>query len=134
MSTFSVDEYKTRLEETKTRMADSGIDVLLLADPANMNYLSGYDGWSFYVHQILMVALDDDQPTWIGRMMDANGARLTAWIDSDHIRWYTDEYVQSETRHPMDAMCAILEKEDTAAALLALKWTRIISRPEPTSD
>lgn len=27
------------------------LDVLSCADPANMNYLSGYDGWSFYGHQ-----------------------------------------------------------------------------------
>ncbi len=28
-----------------------GMEVLLVMDPANMNYLTGFDGWSFYVHR-----------------------------------------------------------------------------------
>ncbi len=44
---FEVDEYKQRLAKTKESMADKGIDVLIVTDPANMNYLTGFDGWSF---------------------------------------------------------------------------------------
>jgi hypothetical protein len=28
-------------------MEAAGIELLLVVDPSNMNYLTGYDGWSF---------------------------------------------------------------------------------------
>ena len=82
-------------------MAAAGLDVLLCTDPANMNYLSGYDGWSFYVHQLVALALDEDEPVWIGRQMDAAGARLTTFLQPDNIRGYPDDHVDSPERHPM---------------------------------
>ena len=60
MTVFPRSEYALRIERVKQRMAAAGIDVLLCTDPANMNYLSGYDGWSFYVHQLVALALDAD--------------------------------------------------------------------------
>ena len=52
---FAKAEYESRLLRVRARMAAAGIDLLLLADPANMNYLTGYDGWSFYVPQLVAV-------------------------------------------------------------------------------
>lgn len=43
MLTFEVGEYLRRLKKTKHQMEKEGIDVLLVTDPANMNYLTGYD-------------------------------------------------------------------------------------------
>ena len=72
---FDDAEFARRLAAVKQRMSDRGIDLLLIADPANMNYLTGYDGWSFYVHQIVAVALEAEQPMWIGLPLgqDAHG-------------------------------------------------------------
>jgi ectoine hydrolase len=47
MAAFPDDEYAQRLKRTRVRMAEAGVDVLLVTDPANMNYLTGYDAWSF---------------------------------------------------------------------------------------
>ncbi|MGO4888957.1 M24 family metallopeptidase [Anaerobacillus sp. MEB173] len=105
---FAIGEYKERIQKTKERMVNQGIDVLLITNPANMNYLTGYDGWAFYVHQMIVVTLDGDMPTWIGRGMDANGAKVTTWLDHDHIIPYTDDYVHSTIKHPMDFVCDIL--------------------------
>jgi ectoine hydrolase len=107
---FSTAEYRTRIQKTKERMASEGIDVLLITDPANMNYLSGYDGWSFYVHQMLVIIIDEDQPIWIGRGQDANGAKVTTWLYHENIIPYTDDYVQSNTKHPMDFVADILKQ------------------------
>lgn len=107
---FTVDEFKERLKKTKEKMSEAGIDVLLLTDPANINYLSGYDGWSFYVHQMLIVIIDEEQPFWIGRGQDANGAKVTSWLDESHIIPYTDDYVQSTVKHPMDFVSSILKE------------------------
>jgi ectoine hydrolase len=99
---FVTAEYKERIRKTKERMLQKGIDVLLITDPANLNYLSGYDGWSFYVHQMLVLIIDEDQPKWIGRGQDANGAKVTTWLSHENIISYPDEYVQSDILHPMD--------------------------------
>ena len=90
-------------------MAAEGVDVLLASDPANMCYLSGYDGWSFYVHQLLVVALDADEPVWIGRGMDAGAAKVTTYLAHDEILGYPDDYVQSTEKHPMDYVAGVLE-------------------------
>ena len=40
---FSVEEYQQRVRKTNERMDKSGMEMLLVMDPANMNYLTGYD-------------------------------------------------------------------------------------------
>ncbi len=60
---FTPAEYAARLEKTRLAMARAGIDLLLATDPSNMNWLTGYDGWSFYVHQCVVLPIDD-APRW----------------------------------------------------------------------
>ncbi|WP_163536962.1 M24 family metallopeptidase [Gracilibacillus sp. YIM 98692] len=110
MLAFDILEYQKRLTKTKQRMAENGIEVLLVTDPANMNYLSGYDAWSFYVHQMLIIIIDEPQPIWIGRYQDANGAKITTWIYNENIIPFPDYYVQSSIYHPMDFIAEILKQ------------------------
>lgn len=121
MLNFQVSEYKERIRQVKEKMAADGIDVLLVTDPANMNYLAGYDGWSFYVHQLLIVLIDQEQPIWVGRGQDANGAKVTTWLDAEHIRAYTDDYVQSLIKHPMDFVADILKEKGYANRTIAVE-------------
>src|SRR5256714_1562478 len=97
---FGEAEFEARLAKTKRRMAEARLDALIVSDPANMNYLTGYDGWSFYVHQCVLVAQDLERPVWVGRGQDVNGARLTTILPDDHIVGYPDDHVQSTTKHP----------------------------------
>ncbi|BBI52825.1 hypothetical protein HORIV_52460 [Vreelandella olivaria] len=98
---FTREEYATRLWKVRAEMASRGIDVLIVSDPSNMAWLTGYDGWSFYVHQCVLVGLEGE-PVWFGRRMDANGALRTCWIDPDNITYYPDYYVQNPDMHPME--------------------------------
>ena len=83
MTLFQKDEYLERIHKIKRRMSDAGIDVLVASDPANMNYLTGYDGWSFYVHQGVIIGPSGDPVFW-GRGMDANGVEaVVADTDKD---------------------------------------------------
>lgn len=107
---FELGEYRERVRKTKDQMAALGIEVLLITNPSNMNYLSGYDGWSFYVHQMLVIIHDEDQPKWIGRGLDENGAKITTWLNHENIVPYPDDYVQSNTKHPMDFVADFLEQ------------------------
>ncbi len=105
---FETHEYLSRIEETKRRMEAAGIEVLLVTDPSNMNYLTGYNGWSFYVHQLAALALDTAEPLWIGRQMDIACARHSAFLSSDSLVGYPEEYVQSAARHEMDFIAGVL--------------------------
>ena len=114
---FSRAEYAARLAKTRKAMAERGIELLYVSDPSNMAWLTGYDGWSFYVHQGVLVPPDGD-PVWFGRGQDANGARRTSYLGNDDIVGYPDHYVQSTERHPMD----FLAREVIAAR----GWDRLV--------
>lgn len=98
---FSQSEYDRRLGKTWAAMAAAELDVIVVTDPSNQAWLTGYDGWSFYVHQAVIVRMDAP-PIWWGRMQDTNGARRTVWMEHDHIVGYRDTYVQNPNAHPME--------------------------------
>ena len=98
---FSRSEYDARVAKTRSAMQKAGIELLIVTDPTNMAWLTGYDGWSFYVHQCVLVSMEGE-PVWYGRGQDANGAKRTAYLSHDNIVGYPDIYVQSPVRHPMD--------------------------------
>ena len=118
---FDETEFLERVEKTKRSMETHGIEVLLASNPANMNYLSGYDGWSFYTHQLVMVALDQPQPIWIGRGVDAAGARFTTYVESENLIPYPDDYVQSESKHPMTFVAELIKDRGWAARRLGVE-------------
>jgi len=105
---FDRAEYMERITKTRTAMERAGIEVLIVSDPSNMAWLTGYDGWSFYVHQAVILPLDED-PIWFGREMDANGAKRTVWMERERIVGYSDEYVQATDRHPMDVLSSLIQ-------------------------
>lgn len=116
---FSVEEYQQRVANTKASMQKKGIDVLIVTDPANMNYLTGFDGWSFYVHQGVIVALDEDEPIWFGRGQDGNAARLTTSLKERDIYAYTDDYVNNPVKHPYEYVAAILQERGLDKKVIA---------------
>ena len=38
-------------------MEAAGVELMIVYDPANMSWLTGYDGWSFYVHQCVVIVV-----------------------------------------------------------------------------
>ena len=105
---FSRAEYDRRLAKTRAAMEKAGIDILFVEDPSNMAWLTGYDGWSFYVHQGVLVFHDAD-PLWWGRRQDANGALRTVWMVDSQVHGYADHFVQSTERHPMQDLAEIIQ-------------------------
>jgi ectoine hydrolase len=118
---FASAEYADRRRQVHEAMARRDLDALIVVDPANMYYLTGYDAWSFYVPQALVVLAEEEQPYWIGRPMDANGARLTTELDDAHIRTYPEELVQSADAHPMDAVAALVSSLGCAGAAVGVE-------------
>ncbi|MEM6664981.1 MAG: M24 family metallopeptidase [Pseudomonadota bacterium] len=104
---FSATEYARRLEKVRAAMASRGLDVLFIEDPSNMAWLTGYDGWSFYVHQGVLIFHDRD-PMWWGRGQDAQGAIRTVWMADENCVGYPDNFVQSTERHAMQHLARII--------------------------
>lgn len=97
---FSQAEFDRRVARTREAMDRAGLDAIFITDPSNQNWLTAYDGWSFYVHQGVILRRDGD-PIWWGRYMDMLGGRRTCWMQDENILGYGDEYVQSTERHAM---------------------------------
>ena len=105
---FSTAEYDRRLNLTREAMHHAGLDVLFVTDPSNQAWLTGYDGWSFYVHQGVIVTREGE-PIWWGRHMDMMGGRRTCWMNPANILGYGDHYVQSTDIHPMEDLASVFK-------------------------
>ncbi|TIX26239.1 MAG: hydrolase, partial [Mesorhizobium sp.] len=108
---FSEAEYKSRLGRVKERMRSKGIDVLVVTEPANIYYLSGYDAWSFYTVQALLVFQDVELPIWVGRLIDSPTAQVTSFLPEDRIIAYPDIYVHTPDRHAAQFIADIILRE-----------------------
>ncbi|GEN26548.1 Xaa-Pro aminopeptidase [Halovibrio variabilis] len=51
---FPAAEYQARLDKVRNAMAEHGLDALLLTDPADINYLTGYHTFEVSVHACLV--------------------------------------------------------------------------------
>ncbi|SNS82554.1 M24 family metallopeptidase [Tropicimonas sediminicola] len=117
---FSRVEYDRRLALVRAAMAAAGLDILFVEDPSNMAWLTGYDGWSFYVHQGVLVFHDRD-PLWWGRRMDHAGARRTVWMGAECLHGYDDSFVQSTERHPMQDLATLIAECGHGAARIGVE-------------
>ena len=102
---FSDAEYADRLNRVRQSMSDKGLDALIIGDPSNINWLTGYDAWSFYTPQIMAVSLTDG-PFWIGREMDAGAARFSSCLKPEQVIPFPEPLVQRDDTHPSDYMGA----------------------------
>ena len=105
---FARAEYEERLRRTRVSMAGIGLDVLLVTDPANINYLTGYDAWSFYVHQMLVVQMEG-APLWIGRASDRFGVGHTTYLPPDNVLGYAEESIESVDNHAMKFVASVVK-------------------------
>ncbi len=140
MTLFEKSEYLGRVARTKSAMEALGVDLLLVASPANQFYLTGYDGWSFYTPQMVVVAAEEEQPIWFGRAMDAVGATFTAFMDEDHILPYPDGYVSSGERHPIGFLAETIKQRGWGARRIGIemdeyyytaRWHQILTSALP---
>jgi ectoine hydrolase len=107
---FPPEEFARRLQSVQNEMVKRGLDVLVVTDPSNAYYLTGYEAWSFYTPQVVLVGVEADSPIWFGRYMDAPSARRTTHLPDDHVRPYPDAYVQAPNRHPFQLLATLIQE------------------------
>ena len=107
---FGKQEYKDRLKKVKFNMQKKGIDLLISHDPANMNYLTGYDAWSFYYAQCVLVHVNEDEPICFVRAQDGGGAYIKTYLKDKNIIEYDEKYIHSWPLHPYQYLVEIIKK------------------------
>ncbi|MEV5962641.1 M24 family metallopeptidase [Kribbella sp. NPDC051952] len=99
-------EYAGRLRQVRAALAERGFGALVVSDPANLLYLTGYDAWSFYTPQCLVVPADGE-PHLFARAMDAAGASYTCNLPADQIHGYPEDLVHRPDVHPYDWIAGV---------------------------
>ncbi|OHV75727.1 M24 family metallopeptidase [Ensifer sp. LCM 4579] len=106
---FSPAEFQRRIKDVKTRMEKAGFDLLVLQDPANMGWLTGFDSWSFYTPQAVLLHLDQEQPIWFGRAQDAKSALITTNLSADNVVSFSERLVHHPEEHPFDELSDLIK-------------------------
>ena len=106
---FEKKEYKERLKKVKELMQKKGIDLLVSHDPANMNYLTGYDAWSFYYAQCVLVHINEDEPICFLRAQDAGGGYIKTYVQHKNIIAYDEKYIHTWPLHPYQYLVEIVK-------------------------
>ncbi|WP_201840308.1 M24 family metallopeptidase [Microvirga zambiensis] len=118
---FSEAEYMSRLRRVKVRMQSEGIDILVITEPANIYYLSGYDAWSFYTVQALLVFQDVELPLWVGRLVDSQSAHVTTYLPGERIIPYPDIYVHTPDRHASQFIADVILRESPSVKVVGVE-------------
>ena len=105
---FQKAEFEQRVTNVKQRMESAGFDLLVCQDPANMGWLTGFDGWSFYTPQAVLVHLEEATPIWFGRAQDARSAHITTDLPEENIVGFSEPLVHHPVRHPFDELCELV--------------------------
>ena len=108
---FTKEEYKNRLKKVQSLMQDKGIELLISQDPSNMNYLTGYDAWSFYYAQCVVVHVNCDEPICFVRDQDAGGAYIKTYLKDENIIKYNEKYIHTWPLHPYDALVDLIREK-----------------------
>ncbi|HTN98717.1 MAG TPA: M24 family metallopeptidase [Nordella sp.] len=118
---FSPAEYAERLTQIKARMAKADLDLIVCQDPANMGWLTGFDGWSFYVPQCVMVHLEEETPIWFGRAQDAKSAHLTTYLPAYNIIPFSEQLIQHPVGHPYDELSELIRARGWGKARIGVE-------------
>ena len=108
---FTKEEYKSRLKKVQASMQKKGIELLISQDPSNMNYLTGYDAWSFYYAQCVIVHVNSDEPICFVRDQDAGGAYIKTYLKDENIIKYDEKYIHTWPLHPYDALVDLIKEK-----------------------
>ena len=108
---FTKEEFKNRLKKVQSSMQDKGIELLISQDPSNMNYLTGYDAWSFYYAQCVIVHVNCDEPICFVRDQDAGGAYIKTYLKDENIIKYNEKYIHTWPLHPYDALVDLIKEK-----------------------
>lgn len=122
MLPFPEAEYKARFDAVQARMRKEEVDALLVLSEASMVYLTGYEGFSDYVPQVMLLTADHESPILILREMDITCATETTRLADRDLMAY-DERILGLSNVPVWRRVGELARSRTKARRIAVEKT-----------
>jgi Xaa-Pro dipeptidase len=116
---FPPEEYLARIEKVRERMRARELDALLVHNPLNVVYLSGFQSINMYDSECFILPLAGE-PTLLVPERELGGALLYSWVASPAIFRRT-EYPDVTFRQPMQAVTAALAERGLERARLGVE-------------
>jgi len=89
-------------------MAERNVEAVLVMNEFNMNYLTGYEGFSDSAPQLALVLENEEDPVLIFREMDIHSARPSAYLDRSRILGYPEACIGSHGRTPWEPIARMI--------------------------
>ncbi|AMA60011.1 M24 family metallopeptidase [Bradyrhizobium sp. CCGE-LA001] len=118
---FPRTEYLQRLAAVKREMERRDIDALMITSPANITYLSGYTSKSGYVPQGLVISLNEEEPTFFTRRMDAPAAMHQMFIDNSRVIGYAEDLIANPDVDGFDTIIDFLHDKGLSSGGVGLE-------------
>ncbi|WP_128931987.1 M24 family metallopeptidase [Bradyrhizobium zhanjiangense] len=118
---FPRTEYLRRLAEVKNEMRRREIDVLFVTSPSNITYLTGHTAATAYVPQGLVVSLDEEEPTFFLRQMDAPAAIRQTFLARSNVIGYSEDLVGNPDMDGYDKVIEFLHERGLATRGVGLE-------------
>ena len=109
---FPAAEFARRIARVQERVADLGVDALMLTGPENIFWTTGRQTAGYFAFQALIVPANGD-PVLLVRQLETTGARVTTWLTN--IRAFQD------SEDPALALAALIS--DLGLTSLAVERT-----------
>jgi Xaa-Pro dipeptidase len=84
---FPIAEYRQRLHRAQEKMSKHGLPVIILHQPENIPYLSGFYTTGYFSYHALVVPASGD-PVLVLRDMEVPSAKSTSWVTAHTV--YSD--------------------------------------------
>ncbi len=87
-----------------------------------MSWLTGFDGWSFYTPQAVLLHLDEQWPIWFGREQDARSAHTTTDLPAGNIVAFSESLVHHAAQHPFDELCDLIKSRGWGSVRVGVEF------------
>lgn len=103
-------QYMNRLHKVKKQMQRREVDNLIITDPANMYYLTGYSALSFTTPRAVIINIEKKYPYWFGLDNESRNVTQNTRIPDKNIITYTNYYIQNPLVNPFELLATFLKQ------------------------
>jgi Xaa-Pro aminopeptidase len=107
---FPRTEYLRRLANVKAEIEQRDLSALVIKNPSNITYLTGYRADSGYVPEGLVISIHEEEPTFILRLMDAPAAIHQTFLERGKVIGYPENLIGKDGTDGYDAVIDILHE------------------------
>ena len=78
---FAHAEYQDRLRRARAALREHAVDGMIVHDPANIFWLTGWRGKGYQIYQALILTVDERPLSLLTRTSDVFEAQMTSIVD-----------------------------------------------------